>query len=48
MEVTEGTVWDEEERSLMEAYHLDPEQMAWRRWCIRVNCHGAKRKFQQE
>ena len=48
MEVTEGTVWDEEERSLMEAYHLDPEQMAWRRWCIRVNCHGDKRKFQQE
>lgn len=48
MEVTEGTVWDEEERSLMEAYHLDPEQMAWRRWCIAVNCHGEKRKFQQE
>lgn len=48
MEVTEGTVWDEEERSLMEAYHLDPEQMAWRRWCIAVNCHGDKRKFQQE
>ena len=48
MEVTEGTVWDEEERTLMEAYHLDPEQMAWRRWCIAVNCHGDKRKFQQE
>lgn len=48
MEVTEGTVWDEEERALMEAYHLDPEQMAWRRWCIAVNCHGDKRKFQQE
>lgn len=48
MEVTEGTVWDEEERSLMEAYHLDPEQMAWRRWCIAVNCHGDKRNFQQE
>lgn len=48
MEVTEGTVWDEEERSLMEAYHLNPEQMAWRRWCIAVNCHGDKRKFQQE
>lgn len=48
MEVTEGTVWEDEERSLMEAYHLDPEQMAWRRWCIAVNCHGDKRKFQQE
>lgn len=48
MEVPEGTVWDEEERALMEAYHLDPEQMAWRRWCIAVNCHGDKRKFQQE
>lgn len=48
MEVTEGMVWDEEERALMEAYHLDPEQMAWRRWCIAVNCHGDKRKFQQE
>lgn len=32
----------------MEAYHLSPEQMAWRRWCIAVNCHGDKRKFQQE
>lgn len=48
MEVPEGTVWDEEERSLIEAYHLEPEQMAWRRWCIAVNCHGDKRKFQQE
>ncbi len=48
MAVTEGTVWDQEERALMEAYHLDPEQMAWRRWCIAVNCHGDKRKFQQE
>lgn len=48
MEVPEGTVWAEEERALMEAYHLDPEQMAWRRWCIKVNCHGDKRKFQQE
>ncbi len=48
MEVPEGTVWEEEERALMEAYHLDPEQMAWRRWCIKVNCHGDKRKFQQE
>ena len=48
MEVPEGTVWEEDERALMEAYHLEPEQMAWRRWCIRVNCHGDKRKFQQE
>lgn len=48
MAVPEGTVWDEEERALMDAYRLDPEQMAWRRWCIAVNCHGDKRKFQQE
>lgn len=48
MEVTEGTVWDEEEQALMAAYGLEPEQMAWRRWCIRTNCHGDKRVFQQE
>ncbi len=48
MEVPAGTVWDQEEQALMEAYHLSPEQMAWRRWCIAVNCHGDKRKFQQE
>ena len=48
MPVPEGTVWDEEETAMMEAYHLAPEQMAWRRWCIAVNCHGDKRKFQQE
>lgn len=39
---------DEEERTLMEAYGLDLEQLAWRRWCIKTNCGGDVDKFRQE
>lgn len=48
MPVSPETVWTEEEQALMEAYHLEPEQLMWRRWCIRVNCHGDANQFRQE
>lgn len=38
---------DEEER-LAETYGLDDEQLAWRRWCIEVNCGGDLDQFRQE
>ncbi|MEG2679041.1 MAG: hypothetical protein RR949_03810 [Oscillospiraceae bacterium] len=37
-----------EERELAETYKLDEEQLAWRRWCIKVNCGGDLNKFHQE
>ena len=36
------------EEALAEAYGLDDEQLAWRRWCIKTNCGGDERKFRQE
>ncbi|MBR3752229.1 MAG: hypothetical protein IKK50_03755 [Ruminiclostridium sp.] len=38
----------EEEEQLAEAYHLDDSQLAWRRWCIKINCGGDERLFRQE
>lgn len=46
--VPPGTVWTEQERSLQVRYDLDDEQLAWRRWCIRNNCGGDERIFDQE
>ena len=46
--VEPGTVWTEEEEKLRELYHLDDEQLAWRRWCIKTNCGGDVRLFRQE
>lgn len=46
--VEPGTVWTDEEEQLRAAYHLDDEQMAWRRWCIRVNLGGDEQLFRQE
>ena len=43
-----GTVWTGEERKLREQYGLDDEQLAWRRWCIRVNLGGDEQMFRQE
>lgn len=37
-----------EERALAESYGLDDEQLAWRRWCIKTNCGGDVKLFQQE
>ncbi len=46
--VPPGTVWSAEEREMMARYGLEPEQMAWRRWCIANNCGGDVNKFNQE
>ena len=46
--VEADTVWTEEERKLQALYGLDEEQLAWRRWCIRVNCGGDEQLFRQE
>ncbi len=46
--VEPGTVWSAEEREMMTRYGLEPEQMAWRRWCIANNCGGDIDKFHQE
>lgn len=37
-----------EEARIAEAYGLDDEQIAWRRWCIATNCAGDVSKFKQE
>ena len=47
-EVDPGTEWTEEERKIQEQFGLDDEQLAWRRWCIRVNCGGDVNLFRQE
>ena len=46
--VEPGTVWSEEEKKLAGEYHLDAEQLAWRRWCIKTNLGGDERLFRQE
>lgn len=46
--VDPGTVWTAEEREIMARHGLEPEQMAWRRWCIANNCGGDLDKFHQE
>lgn len=37
-----------EEKELKQLYGLDNEQIAWRRWCIRVNFAGDEEMFRQE
>lgn len=37
-----------EEERIRQAYRLDLEQIAWRRWCIENNCGGDERLFRQE
>lgn len=46
--VPPGTEWTEDERRLAEAYGLDEEQLAWRRWCIASNLRGDEEAFRQE
>ena len=46
--VPAGFVRTEEEEALAAAYGLDDEQLAWRRWCVKVNCGGDVKKFRQE
>ena len=47
-EVAPGTEWTEDEERMREAYGLDDEQLAWRRWCIANNLRGDAEKFKQE
>ena len=46
--VEPGTVWTEEEREMMETFHLQPEQMMWRRWCIKTKCGRDVNIFREE
>jgi len=46
--VPPGFELTDEERELKAAFGLDDEQIAWRRWCIEVNCGGDLNKFKQE
>lgn len=48
MPVPRGFQRTEEEEALAETYGLDDEQLAWRRWCIKVNCGGDLNQFKQE
>ena len=46
--VPPGFELTDEERELKATFNLDDEQIAWRRWCIEVNCGGDINKFKQE
>lgn len=46
--VPSGFELTDEERELKATFKLDDEQIAWRRWCIEVNCGGDLNKFKQE
>lgn len=48
MDVERGTEWTEEEKELARKHNLSERQLAWRRWCIRVNCSGDLDQFRQE
>lgn len=48
MEPEPGTEWTEAEEKLRARYQLTDRQLAWRRWCIKVNCDGDLDKFRQE
>lgn len=38
----------QEEEALAATFGLDDAQLAWRRWCIEINCGGDLNKFHQE
>ena len=46
--VPDDYVCTDEERELKDRFHLDDEQICWRRWCISANCGGDIDKFHQE
>ncbi|HOO12874.1 MAG TPA: DNA packaging protein [Bacillota bacterium] len=48
VKVPPGFELTEEEEKLKEAFSLDNEQLAWRRWCIKNNCSGDLDLFKQE
>ncbi|MEA4816193.1 MAG: hypothetical protein VB120_04970 [Lachnospiraceae bacterium] len=43
-----GFEFTDYERKLMRLYLLTPEQISWRRWCIKNNCGGDETLFKQE
>lgn len=43
-----GEELTEEEKGLMERFSLEPEQIMWRRWCIKNNCQNDLDMFRQE
>jgi len=45
---SDGTPLTSEEAELAALYHLDREQIQWRRWCIATNCLGSADIFRQE
>lgn len=47
-EVEPGTEWTDYEKEMMERLGLSPEQMSWRRWCIKTNCSNREDLFRQE
>jgi len=47
-EVPPGFQRTQEEEELSQAFGLDDEQLAWRRWCIENNCGGDLNLFKQE
>ena len=47
-EVPDGFTRTAEEEELVRLYGLDNEQLAWRRWCIKINCGGDVDLFRQE
>ena len=48
MPVPAGTEWTDYEQEMMQRLSLTPEQMAWRRWCIKTNCGNDEALFRQE
>ncbi len=44
----DGFEFTPKETELMRTYALDPEQIAWRRWCIANNFNGDELLFRQE
>lgn len=46
--VPPGFVRTPEEDELVRLYGLDDQQLAWRRWCIKINCGGDLDLFRQE
>ncbi len=43
-----GEELTEEEKEIMERFSLEPEQIMWRRWCIKNNCQNDLDMFRQE
>lgn len=43
-----GEILTAEEKQLQERFHLDNEQIMWRRWCIANNCNNDLQMFKQE